>query len=80
MKRIARLMRLGRMRLDGTPVVQIAEHFNIHPSYVYMLLRQFDRVTTPEGVGKLTRYMAREEAKELKHIEDWLEFLAKEPQ
>ena len=76
MRRMARLMEVGRMHLDGKTVKQIAEHYNFSPSYARMLVEQFERATTPQGVGKLSRYMADAEAKELEHIKDWLEFLA----
>lgn len=77
MRRIARLMAVGRMRLDGKTPKQIATHYGLSTSYVYMLLNQFDRYTTPHP-SKLSRYMRDEEAKELTHIKDWLEFLTKE--
>ena len=78
MRRVSRLMELGRMHLDGKTAKQIAEHYGLSMSYVYMLLKQFNRHTTPQ-VSKLSRYMRDEEAKELMHIKDWLEFLTKEP-
>ena len=73
-----RLMKLGRMHLDGKTTREIADHFNISPTYVYMLVKSFNRTTTPEGVRKLSRYMSDQESKELKNIKDWLEFLTKE--
>ena len=78
MRRMARLMEVGRMRMDGKSFAQIAAHYNFSPSYARMLVEQFERLTTPQGVGKLSRYMKDAEAKELEHIKDWLEFLAKE--
>lgn len=79
MRRMARLMEIGRMHMDGKTSKQIAEHYGVSKSYVYMLLKQFERYTTPNR-NKLSRYMRDEEAKELMHIKDWLEFLTKEPQ
>ncbi len=79
MRKMSRLMELGRMHLDGKTAKQIAEHYGFSRSYVYMLLNQFERYTTPNR-NKLSRYMRDEEAKELMHIKDWLEFLTKEPQ
>jgi transposase len=73
-----RLMKLGRMHLDGKTTREIADHFKINPTYVYMLVKSFNRLTTPEGVGKLSRYMSDQESKELENIKDWLEFLTKE--
>lgn len=84
MRRIARVMEVGRMRLSGKTFAQIAQHYNFGRSYAYMLFRQFERLTTPKGVGRgrrageLSRYMKGEEFKELEHIKDWLNFLAKE--
>ena len=83
MKSMARLMELGRMHLDGKTVKQIAEHYNFSPSYARLLVEQFECLTTAKNIGnmlkggtKMSRYMAKEEAKELEHIRDWLEFLA----
>ena len=78
MRRIARLMELGRMRLDGKTFAQIATHYGISQSYAYMLYKQFDRLTSSKSVHRLSRYMKDAEAKELEQIKDWLEFLAKE--
>lgn len=79
MKRMARLMEVGRMHMDGKTPKQIAEHYGLSVSYIYMLLGQFERYTTPQ-VSKLSRYMGDQECRELMHIKDWLEFLAKETQ
>jgi len=85
MKRMARLMEIGRMHMDGKTPKQIAEHYKLSVSYIYMLLGSFERVTTPryinnKYVNPYSAYMRKEEMKELSHIKDWLEFLAKEPQ
>ena len=78
MKRMARLMELGRMHLDGKTTHEIADYFKISHSNVYMLVKSFNWVTTPQGVRKLSRYMRDQESKELENIKDWLEFLTKE--
>ena len=57
MRRIARLMELGRMRLDGKTFAQIATHYGISQSYAYMLYNQFDRLTSSKSVHRLSRYM-----------------------
>ena len=79
MRRMQRLMEVGRMHLDGKSTKQIAEHYGFSPSYAYMLTKQFNRYTTPQGVGKLSRYMSDKESEELTHIKDWLEFLTEAP-
>jgi transposase len=80
---MARLMKIGRMHLDGKTPAEIAEHFGFSRSYAYSLLKHFDRVTTPRyinhrNVNPFSNYMKKEECKELMHIKDWLEFLSKE--
>jgi hypothetical protein len=83
MKRMARLMDLGRMHLDGKTVRQIAEHYGFSTSYARMLIHQFKLVCVPQYINNkhinpFSKYMRKEELKELAHIKDWLEFLAKE--
>ena len=80
MRRIARLMELGRMRLDGKTFTQIAEHYNFSTSTARALFIQFERLTTASTANRISKYMAKEEAKELEHIRDWLEFLTKDPE
>lgn len=82
MKRINRLMEIGKMRKDGASAAEIADRYGISTSLVYSLLRQFNGVTSVEQFRyrkmQLSNYMKKEESKELMHIKDWLEFLTEE--
>lgn len=84
MRSMARLMEVGRMRLDGKTIKQIAEHYGLSTSYIHMLTKKFERVTTPryidnKYINPFSGYMRKEESKELTHIKDWLEFLTEAP-
>ena len=82
MRRIKRLMEIGNMRKAGVPVDEISKRYGITTLWVYKLLREFDFITSVEQFrysrNQFSRYMKKEESKELMHIKDWLEFLTKE--
>lgn len=70
------------MRKAGVSVDEISKSYGITTSWVYMLLREFDFITSVEQFrysrNQFSHYMKKEESKELMHIKDWLEFLTEE--
>ena len=82
MQSIKRLMEIGKMRKDGASVAEIASRYGVTTAWAYDLLKQFNFITSVEQFRyrkyHFSRYMKKEESKELMHIKDWLEFLTEE--